>query len=228
MGRKKCLAATLAILNGARPGKIQGGGNSFRIQICDCPRPKHSAGGDDYWDSSIEHLRTYLTLNGFVPSIILTILCYAVLLRARTVPWGLAALALPGTLAHELAHFIVGLMLRAKPSGFSLWPKRSAKGWRLGAVTFRRVGVLNGAFIALAPLLLFPLGWLCLMHLSVPAWAAAHWLRWLLAGYLTATLLYACVPSVTDIKLGGMSLLVYLIVLVLLWLALPGLRAWLH
>lgn len=176
----------------------------------------------------IEHLRTYLALNGFVPSVLLTILCYAVLLGARATPWGLAALAFPGTLAHELTHFVIGFILRAKPSGFSLWPKRSGKGWRLGEVRFRRIGVLNGAFIALAPVLLFPLGWLCLMYLSVPAWATQHWISWLATGYLSATLLYASVPSLTDLKVGGLSLLGYLTVAVLCWAVLPILRSWLQ
>jgi len=182
----------------------------------------------EYWKSTIEHIRNYLTLNGFMPSVILTIFCYAVLLSARSSLWGLAVLALPGTFAHELAHFIVGFILGAKPSGFSLQPQRRAKGWRLGAVTFRQVGVLNGAFIALAPLALLPLGCLCLMHLSVPAWATAHWAGWFAAAYLSATLFYACVPSLTDIKLGGRSLVVYAAVLAVGWTALPGLRAWLH
>jgi len=181
------------------------------------------------WKSNIEHIRNYLTLNGFMPSVFLSIFCYVVLLGARSSLWGLAVLALPGTFAHELAHFIVGLILGAKPSSFSLQPQRRAKGWRLGAVTFRRVGVLNGAFIALAPLGLLPLGWLCLMHLSVPAWATAHWAGWFIAAYLSATLFYACVPSLTDIKLGGRSLVVYAAVVVVVWMALPALRvAWLH
>jgi len=184
--------------------------------------------GAEYWKSTIEHIRIYLTLNGFMPSVILSMFCYAGLLGARSSLWGLAVLALPGTFAHELAHFIVGLILGAKPSGFSLQPLRRAKGWRLGAVSFRRVGVLNGAFIALAPLALLPLGWLCLMHLSVPAWAAAHWVGWFVAAYLSATLFYACMPSLTDLKLGGKSLVVYAAVLAVGWLALPGLGAWLN
>jgi hypothetical protein len=190
--------------------------------ICSVARRKHS------WKPTIAHLRHDLALHGFVPSIILTVLCQAVLLRARTAPWGLAILALRGTIAHELAHFIIGFILMAKPSGFSLWPKRSGRGRRLGEVTFRRAGVFNSAFIAMAPLLLFPLGWLCLMHLSAPAWAAGHWIRWLAAAYLAATVFFACVPSLTDIKLGGRSLLVYLIVIGMCWMALQTLRTWMH
>jgi hypothetical protein len=181
--------------------------------------------GGEFWRPAIDQLLSCLALNGFVPSIILTMLCYALFLGARVTPWGLAALAFPGTLAHELAHFIIGFILRAKPSGLSLWPKRSGKGWRLGEVRFRRIGVLNGGFIALAPVLLFPLGWLCLIHLSIPAWVTQHWLIWLATGYLSATLLYASVPSLTDLKIGAWSLLAYSSVAVLCWVVLPVLHS---
>jgi len=155
-------------------------------------------------------------------------LCYTALLGARATPWGLAALAFPGTAAHELAHFIIGFILRAKPSGFSLWPKRSGKGWRLGEVRFRRITLLNGVFIALAPMLLLPLGWVCLIHLAVPAWRTQHWISWLTTGYLCATLLYASVPSLTDIKVGARSLLLYLSVMILCWMILLVLPSWLQ
>lgn len=177
------------------------------------------------WKSAIEHLKTYLALNGFMPSVVLIFLCYTALLAARVMPWGLAILVFPGTFAHELAHFIAGLVLGAKPSGISLRPRRSGRGWRLGAASFRRIGLLNGAFIALAPLSLLPLAWLCLVHLVVPSWAMQHWAVWLGAAYLAATLLYASMPSVTDIKAGGRSLLMYSAGGILLWLLLPVARS---
>lgn len=177
---------------------------------------------------AIEKLRTCLAVSGFVPSLLLAVLCFALLVRVRATPWGLAVLALPGTVAHELSHFLVGSLLLAKPSDFSLWPRRSGTGWRLGAVSFRRIGILNGAFVALAPLSLLPLAWLCLLRVSVPAWAGGHWLQWFLAGYLAATLFYGCLPSLTDIRQGGRSLIVYLCVCSLCWISIPALRTWLH
>lgn len=145
-------------------------------------------------------------------------LAYAVLLRIRTAPRLLAAFALPGTAAHELTHYIVGFTLMARPSGFSIWPKRNGNSWRLGSVSFRRIGVLNAVFIALAPLLLLPLGWWCLAHLSAPAWTGGHWLAWLGTGYLAATLFFACTPSMTDLKLGGWSMIFYLTVSGMAWM----------
>lgn len=158
----------------------------------------------------MDTVTAYLRLNGFIPSLLLAATFLALLLYARRSPWGLTVLALPGTLAHELLHYIVGLLLRAQPVGFSLWPRRTGKTWRLGEVSFARAGIFNSAFIAFAPLLLLPLGWLWLMQVTLPLWAAGRWGWWLPAVYLLATLLYASLPSLTDIRLGLMSLIVYL------------------
>jgi hypothetical protein len=48
----------------------------------------------------------------------------AELLRGvRDSMWRVALLSLPGTIAHELTHLIVGLLLHAQPHGFSVWPR---------------------------------------------------------------------------------------------------------
>src|SRR5438105_3221540 len=101
----------------------------------------------------MEYLRSYLSDAGFVPSVALVLVFYALLRGTRDSMWRIAVLSLPGTLAHELMHFIVGAFLLAKPRGFSIWPRAIGHGvWRLGSVSFGNVGLLNGAFVALAPL----------------------------------------------------------------------------
>jgi hypothetical protein len=73
-------------------------------------------------------------------------------LRRHIRTWAL--LTLPATFLHELAHLVLGLMLGAKPSSFSLWPKRvGVAAWRLGAVGFIGLTRWNSGAIALAPLL---------------------------------------------------------------------------
>jgi hypothetical protein len=69
------------------------------------------------------------------------------------------------------------------------------------------------------PLLLLPVAWLSLIHVLLPLWIKGQWGWWLLAGYLTATALFAALPSIQDIKLGGCSLLLYAAMGGLLWLA---------
>src|SRR5664279_634412 len=167
----------------------------------------------------MEYLRSYLHDSGFVPSVVLLFVFYALLRGVRDSVWRIAVLSLPGTIAHELTHFIVGALLLAKPRGFSVWPKAVGRSWRLGSVSFGNIGLLNGAFVALAPLLLLPIAWLCLVHLLLPLWNGGQWAWWALGGYLTATALFAALPSFQDIKLGGRSLLLYGALVGLLWWA---------
>jgi len=167
----------------------------------------------------MDYLRSSVHLAGFVPSVVLVVIFYVFLRGARATMWRIALLSLPGTIAHELMHLIVGFVLGAKPQGFSLWPRRSADGWVLGAVSFRRIGLLNGAFVALAPLLLLPIAWLCLIYILVPLWVEGRWGWWLLGGYLAATALFAALPSFQDLRIGGPSLLLYAAIGGLLWWA---------
>lgn len=167
----------------------------------------------------MEYLQPYLHQAGVVPSLALVIAVCILLRSLRRTMWRVALLALPGTIAHELTHLIVGLVLRARPHGFSVWPRAQGNGWRLGSVSFQRIGLLNGAWIALSPLLLLPVAWLCLTRILLPLWAAGQWGWWLLAGYLTATAVFAALPSLQDIKVGARSLLLYAAIAGVLWWA---------
>src|ERR1700694_980172 len=68
----------------------------------------------------------------------------ALLRGVRDSMWRIAVLSLPGTIAHQLTHFIVGALLLAKPRGFSVWPKVVGCSWKLGSVSFGSIGLLNG------------------------------------------------------------------------------------
>ena len=108
-------------------------------------------GGTDFFDRAVVELQVLsMTDLGFVLAALLLIRA-----SSRLGMWPYALLALPGTLAHELAHFLAALVLAAKPSFPSLIPQRTERGWRLGSVTFR-AGILRSVPIALAPLALLP------------------------------------------------------------------------
>lgn len=154
--------------------------------------------------------QTIFHARGMLPSLLLILFFYLLLQAARSSAWRLALLALPGTLAHELAHFVVGLFLLAQPTRFSVWPKRTGNRLTLGAVTFRNINLLNGMFVALAPLLLLPLAWFCLRYFAIPYWNQNIFGGWLLCSYLIAATLLAALPSLPDIKLGAPSLMLYL------------------
>ena len=128
--------------------------------------------------------------------------------------WAYAAFALPGTLAHELAHFGVALVLAGDPRLPRLWPQRTERGWRLGSVAFRAPWWRAGP-IALAPLLLMPasLAWLIVFVADARGMALA------LHAWIAGTLLSAALPSRADLRiaapflaLAGVVLLAYLVV----------------
>ena len=126
---------------------------------------------------------------------VLIVLAALLVLRAcsRLGLWCYALAALPGTVAHEFAHWLVALLLGARPGFPSLRPQRGPHGWRLGSVSFR-AGFLRSVPIVLAPLLLFPLAWWWTLAFVMPApWPARAVHAW-----LAATLLSASLPSSAD------------------------------
>ncbi|HEY0061685.1 MAG TPA: hypothetical protein VGC21_06170 [Telluria sp.] len=68
-----------------------------------------------------------------------------------------------GTMCHELAHWVAGLLTGARPGALTIIPRRQGAHWQLGSVTLTRVRWYNAAPAALAPLLIilipFAVGW---------------------------------------------------------------------
>lgn len=119
-------------------------------------------------------------------------------------------MSLGGTLLHELAHFVVGFVLRARPTTLVIFPRRDGNRWVLGSVQFENLHLWNAAPVALAPLLLAPGSLLALLY-GLPALLANDALAaWVGCAYLTTAGLQACLPSRTDWKVGGLSLLAYM------------------
>src|SRR5688572_31757406 len=111
--------------------------------------------------------------------------------------WGLLyeLLVWPGTVLHELSHWVVALLLGGEPGSLSVVPSRTERGWRLGAVGIRRVRGFNALPIGCAPLLLAPLAAFAFVHaLRVDA---RSWVHWGLL-YLATSAAVSCLPSFTD------------------------------
>ena len=128
--------------------------------------------------------------------------------------WGYAVLALPGTFAHESAHFLVALLLGAAPEFPSLVPQRTTQGWRLGSVRFR-AGLLRSVPIVLAPVLLLPLGLAWAVYFFAPASA---WPIQLLHLWLVASLLTASLPSSADWRIAFPALGLAALAMLAWWL----------
>lgn len=130
---------------------------------------------------------------------LLVVLAMLALMRlaSRLGMWAYAALALPGTFAHEMAHYLVALLLFAKPDFPSLVPQRTLHGWRLGSVTFR-AGVVRALPIALAPFALMPLALWWAATIMAPATGPLYFVH----AWIAAALVSASLPSSADFKLA--------------------------
>lgn len=123
--------------------------------------------------------------------------------QARRIHWLVALLALPGTLAHEACHWLLGKLLNGQPTRFTVWPRWEGRGLVLGAVAFANLRWYNAFFVGLAPLALLP--------------AAYALFRWRLASqptfrgseaalaFLIANLIFAAVPSGQDLRIAARS-----------------------
>ena len=115
------------------------------------------------------------------------------LVAPRLGMWAYSLFALPGTVAHELAHFVVAFLLRAQPSFPNFIPKRDGDAWRLGSVQ-AAPNLITTIPIALAPFLLLPAGlWYAV---SIMSDGTGWW--YLIHAWIASTLLVASLPSRQD------------------------------
>ena len=113
--------------------------------------------------------------------------------------WSLlyALLVWPGTVLHELAHWLVALPLGGQPTSLSIVPARTERGWRLGSVGVRRARWFNALPIALAPLLLAQLALFALVRATDVD--PGNWMHWALL-YVATSAAVSCLPSLQDWK----------------------------
>ncbi len=109
----------------------------------------------------------------------------------------------PGTVFHELSHWLAGLLFGGRPRRLRLWPKRSGAQMTMGSVECTNLRWYNGVFIGLAPLALLPIA------LTVMVWSIglAPALQVSDAGwaYLVACFTYASIPSGQDLRIVSLS-----------------------
>lgn len=133
------------------------------------------------------------------PSLVLALLIRA--LSARHPFFFLFTVA--GTVCHELAHFVAGMLTGARPAAFTVIPRRVGQGWELGSVRLTRVRWYNAAPSALAPFAV------AVLPFMVAWWRTRsgldfQWIDVALA-FAVAPQFLACWPSSTDWKISMRS-----------------------
>jgi hypothetical protein len=124
--------------------------------------------------------------------------------------WAYSVFALPGTLAHEFCHWLVALILGARPTFPNLIPKREGHAWRLGSVR-ASTNFLTVIPIALAPFALFPLGIWYAIHIMSPT--VGWW--YLLHVWIASTLLDSSLPSKQDWSVALPAIYIILIIYII-------------
>lgn len=123
--------------------------------------------------------------------------------QARRSFWLFSLLVLPGTLCHELCHWLVGKLLNGRPVHFTVIPKRAEQGLVLGSVALSNLRWYNAFFIGLAPLLLLGAAY------GLFAWSlgGGPGLGWREAGavFVLANLLFGAMPSWQDLRIAARS-----------------------
>lgn len=104
----------------------------------------------------------------------------------------------PGTVVHEVMHTLMGIVLQANPSNFSVMPQKSIPGVPrvIGSVSFNNMHWFNTAPIALAPLFIIPVVVMYAQHLHF----SQTWQSMTIA-FLLANVLSQSIPSPTDIQI---------------------------
>jgi hypothetical protein len=123
--------------------------------------------------------------------------------QARRSFWLVFLLALPGTLAHELCHWILGRMLNGQPVRFTVLPRREGGSFVLGTVSFANLRWYNAFFVGMAPLLLLPAAYV-LFRWRLAAHPALRWSEALTA-FLISNLIFGAVPSWQDLRVAARS-----------------------
>jgi len=120
----------------------------------------------------------------------------------------LAFIEAPATLAHVIAHGLMGVIFNAEPhwSSLTLWPKikiHSDGSYEVvfGSIGFTNINSFNALPVALAPLLLLFLPYLFVdygMSNFMPPNSPHNLAGWALVSYLSITFITSSIPSRQD------------------------------
>ena len=117
-----------------------------------------------------------------------------------------ALINIPGTLLHELMHFVVGLIMNARPCNFSLIPRRSEEGgYVMGSVGFTNITFYNAVPAALAPLLLLPIGFY--INRYILPMIEPSFINYTLYMLLQTIIIENAMPSAADFRVARMFFL---------------------
>ncbi len=153
----------------------------------------------DWWINSPEFLN--LLVNNRFLLILLVIVLMRLKYNTYSSMWASALVNIPGTLLHELMHYVVGLVLNARPCNFTILPRRGDNGmYVMGSVGFRNITFYNAVPSALAPLLLLVIGfYINRYYLPMMPLTATNYILYVL---LQTIIIENAMPSSADFRVA--------------------------
>jgi hypothetical protein len=116
--------------------------------------------------------------------------------------WASALVNIPGTILHEMMHYLVGLFMNVRPCNFTVCPKKEGDYYVMGSVGFRNVTWYNAVPASMAPLLLLVIGFYVNRY-YLPKMTPTI-LNYTFYVLLQTIIIENSIPSSADFKVAGM------------------------
>ena len=157
--------------------------------------------------------------NSTIIFLVITILIMHLRYTASNSRLGIILFDLPGTILHELSHYIIAFIIGCRPTGFTVIPRRVANGWMIGEVKITKGRGLHLIIVAFAPLLLIPLAFWVDYHFFY--YFSYTYTNIFLYFYILINILVSAIPSTVDFKvaLGGFWSIVKFILSIIIFFA---------
>lgn len=157
-----------------------------------------------------DYMNSYEFLQSFFNNRFYLILLVIVLLHLKNATYRsmlmCALVNIPGTLLHEMMHFLVGLFMNARPCNFTLLPRRSSDGnYVMGSVGFTNITFYNAVPASMAPLLLLPIGFY--INRYVLPQIPPTFTNYILYVFLQTVIIENAMPSGADFRVAKMYFL---------------------
>ena len=151
--------------------------------------------------------------------LVITILIMHLRYTASGSRFGVILFDLPGTILHELSHYIIAFIIGCRPRGFTVIPRKVDNGWILGEVRVTRGTGLHLIIVAFAPLLLIPLAFWVDYHFFI--WFDYTYTNIFLYFYILINIIVSSIPSTVDFRvaIGGFWYIVKFILSIIIFFA---------
>ncbi len=128
--------------------------------------------------------------------------------------WLLSIIFLPGTIVHEMSHFLTAMALGLKVRDIKIFPHFEENKIRLGQVTYEKKDMFRGILVGVAPFFGGVAFFLLLYYFNL--FPADNWVYNLLFGYLVYTVSTTMFSSSQDLK-DAIFIIPFILIMAAAW-----------